>query len=361
MYSEPLLKLARILRFLESEMFVDEKFMRNDYEEAISNSNFDYGLFKEASFFITGGTGLIGFNLVRFLIYINKKFDLDLSITLLVRDVGKAKKMFESAPLCFVEGCVEHLPEMNADFDYIVHAASPTASKFFLDHPVETINIATEGTRNVLALARGCNSKGIVYLSSMEIYGAPSEDRKIFESDPAIIDLTTPRCSYPSSKSLCEAMCVSYASEYNLPVRILRLTQTFGPGVDCNDRRIFAEIARCVINKKDIVLATKGETKHSYLYTLDAVTAILTLLVKGEAGEAYNAANEDTYCSIKEMADLMASKAGINVRIEEDKAKARSFAPTLHMNLSTLKLQSLGWQPIYGLELMFDKMIASMR
>ena len=195
----------------------------------------------------------------------------------------------------------------------------------------------------------------------MEIYGAPSEDRKIFESDPAIIDLTTPRCSYPSSKSLCEAMCVSYASEYNLPVRILRLTQTFGPGVDCNDRRIFAEIARCVINKKDIVLATKGETKHSYLYTLDAVTAILTLLVKGKEGEAYNAANEDTYCSIKEMADLMASKAGINVRIEEDKVKARSFAPTLHMNLSTLKLQSLGWRPIYGLELMFDKMIASMR
>ena len=76
-----------------------------------------------------------------------------------------------------------------------------------------------------------------------------------------------------------------------MPTRIVRLTQTFGTGVSYNDGRVFAEFARCVIEQRDIILKTKGETKRSYLYTADAVTAILTVLLNGETGAAYNAAN----------------------------------------------------------------------
>jgi nucleoside-diphosphate-sugar epimerase len=141
------------------------------------------------------------------------------------------------------------------------------------------------------------------------------------------------------------------------------LTQTFGPGVRYNDGRVFAEFARCAIEGRDIVLHTKGETKRSYLYTEDAVNAILTVLINGGVGEAYNAANEETYCSIYEMAELVATKCAygkIQVKIEEEDTSTFGFAPTLHLNLDTGKLQKLGWVPQTTLIDMYYQLISSM-
>ena len=83
--------------------------------------------------------------------------------------------------------------------------------------------------------------------------------------------------------------------------------------MEYNDGRVFADFARCVIEKRDIILKTKGETKRSYLYTEDAVCAILTVMLNGESGQAYNVANEETYCSIYEMAQLVAKGGQMKV------------------------------------------------
>ena len=150
-----------------------------------------------------------------------------------------------------------------------------------------------------------------------------------------------------------------------MQTRVLRLTQTFGPGVDYQDARVFAEFARCVIEGKNIVLKTKGETKRNYLYTADAVTAILIVLLEGKIGEAYNAANEQTYCSIYDMAVLAAEHCAagrISVEVQGEKnAEALGYAPTLHMNLDTGKLRALGWKASCTLPEMFDRMIEDMR
>lgn len=111
------------------------------------------------------------------------------------------------------------------------------------------------------------------------------------------------------------------------------------------------------------MLHTKGETKRSYLYTLDAATAILTVLTKGKSGEAYNTANEDSYCSIYEMAKLVAQEIAqnrIQVKIEESDISKFGYAQTLHMNLDTSKLKNLGWQATTNLKSMFEKTIRSM-
>ena len=154
------------------------------------------------------------------------------------------------------------------------------------------------------------------------------------------------------------------ASQYGVPSKVVRLTQTFGPGVQYNDGRVFAEFARCAIEGRNITLHTKGETKRSYLCTEDAVNAILTVLLKGQDGEAYNAANEDTYCSIYEMAKLVANECAggkIKVVIEETDASTFGYAPTLHMNLDSKKIRHLGWEPKDGLLDMYSKMIDSMK
>lgn len=316
--------------------------------------------------FITGATGLIGQNLVRTLVANNNQSDNPTRIIMLVRSLDRAKRVLKSdyGEVECVVGDVITPIRLSESVDYIIHAASQTASKSFIEHPVNTIETAITGTKNVLELAKEKKVKKFVYLSTMEVYGSPSSDEKISECHATNLDPMQVRSCYPESKRLCENLCMAYMKEFGVPVNVVRLTQTFGPGVNYYDGRVFAEFARCVIENKDIVLHTKGETKRSYLYTEDAVSAILRILTEGDAGQAYNAANEDTYCSIYEMAQMVAEKFGegkIKVRIEVEAENKFGFAPTLKMNLDTSKLRALGWKPEIGLEEAYRRMIQSMQ
>ena len=318
-----------------------------------------YEELKNSVVMVTGATGLIGQALVKRLINSGAK------VLAVVRSQEKAEGLFGSnAQLSYIVSDVTELKPEKLDVDYIIHAASNTSSKAFINDPVGVINTAIEGTKRTLAIARLSNVKGYVYLSSMEVYGTPTTDEKIDELHSTNLNTMAPRSAYPESKRLCESLCTSYTIQYGVPAKVVRLTQTFGPGVQYNDGRVFAEFARCAIEERDIVLHTKGETKRSYLYTEDAVYAILTVLVKGTVGEAYNAANEETYCSIFEMAELVVNECGnknIKVVIEEMDVAAMGYAPTLHMNLDTEKLRNLGWKAEVGLADMFKIIIEEMR
>ena len=317
---------------------------------------------------VTGATGLIGKALIFELLEYNEQAEQPVTIMALCRSRKKAEDAFGEAlqekNLELLIGDVRRIEPCDAGIHYIVHGASGTSSRAFVEQPVEIIQTALEGTRNLLELARVNPVEGFVYLSSMEIYGAPATDEKIREDHGTDLDPMSVRSSYPVSKRMCENLCASYASEYGVPAKVIRLTQTFGPGVKYDDGRVFAEFARCVIEGRDIVLHTKGETKRSYLALEDAVQAVLTVLLKGNTGEAYNAANEETYCSILEMAERVAAldPAGrVGVRIKEEDGAVHGYAPVLHMNLDTEKLRSLGWRAGTGLEEMYQSMIIEMR
>lgn len=311
---------------------------------------------------ISGATGLIGKYLVRFLAqYCGCR------VLAVVRDRKKACRIWKDLGgrveyICsdIIELGEEDIGDVK--IDYMIHAASNTSSRDFSTHPVGVIHTSTEGTRRMLEIARKHSVKGFVYLSTMEVYGAPKTDEKIGELHGTDLDTMSVRSSYPESKRLCESLCTAYFSEFHVPVRILRLTQTFGPGVEYSDSRVFAEFARCVIEGKDIVLHTAGDTKRSYLYLADACTAILAALLDGIDGEVYNAANESTYCSIRDMAELVAAGCAggkICVRVESDQKQQREqgYAPVLKMNLDTSKLQRLGWKPETDLLTMYKRMI----
>lgn len=317
---------------------------------------------------ITGATGLIGQNLIKKLLAWNQKTEVPIKIIAVVRDREKAEKLFGFCNQAYLKYLVSDICELKPQslgVDFIVHAASQTSSKDFIAKPVETIFTALNGLKNILELARVNQILGMVYLSSMEVYGTPVTNEKIDERHSSNLDTMAVRSCYPESKRMCENLCVSYISEYGLPVMVVRLTQTFGPGVQYHDERVFAEFARCVIERKNIVLNTRGETRRNYLYTEDAVNAILTVLLKGQPGEAYNAANEETYCSIYEMACFVAkncSKGEIQVIIhEQEDITKMGYAPALNMNLDTTKLKTLGWKADTGLKTMYDSMIEDMR
>ncbi len=299
---------------------------------------------------VTGATGLIGYSLISGLLYAGKERNLNLQVLALVRDPNRARKRFEAqldrfgSALRLLPGSVENLPDIEVPVDYIVHGASQTNSRAFVEQPVETIRTAIDGTVHLLELARAKTVESFVYLSSMEVYGYPEKGHKVVEKDIGAFSPMELRNSYPLSKVQCEGLCYAYGKEYGVPAKIVRLTQTFGPDVNDNDGRVFAYFGRCVKEKKDIVLKTTGETERSYLCTRDAATAILTVLLKGENGQAYNAADETTYCSIAQMARKIAAPAGIEVRFDVQPEGQNGFPQALYMDLDTRMLRNLGWK-----------------
>lgn len=299
---------------------------------------------------ITGATGLIGRTLVYGLNRANKIHGLNMRVLALVRNRARAEERFKAIladdMLTFVVGSVENMPVIFESVDYIVHGASQTASREFVNHPVETLQTTLNGTMNLLQLGKEKDIKGFVYLSSMEVYGYPEKGHKVKEDEIGRFEPQNMRNSYPIGKIVSENLCCSYAKEYGIPAMSIRLTQTFGAGVNYNDTRVFAYFARCVKEKTNIVLKTKGETERCYLYTTDAATAILTVLLNGKAGEIYNAADESMYCSIAEMAEQVAKSAGIEVVYDIQDTAANGFPDTLYMDLDTSKLQKLGWCPL---------------
>lgn len=325
----------------------------------------DISYFSHSKILVTGASGLIGKALVARLLSDGRS---SAEVYALVRDEAKARRVFSRLPqerLHYLIGDICELEAANLGIDYIIHGASMTASKEFIDKPIEVIRTSVRGTERLLEFARANPIKGLVYLSTMEVYGTPLTEEKVTEQSATDIDTMRVRSSYPESKRLCECLCTAYASQYAVPARVVRLTQTFGEGVDYRDGRVFAEFARCIIEGRDIVLKTKGETKRCYLDIGDAVDAILTVLAYGKSGEAYNAANEDSYCSIYEMAEMVASEFGdgkIKVRIDDrGEAEKLGYAKTLKMNLSAAKLRGLGWAPQISLETTFYNMIRDMK
>ena len=295
---------------------------------------------RDSSVFVTGATGLLGSMLIKTFLAANEEYGLGISITGQIRNPEKAKNIFgrDYDKINFVTDC-------SADCDYIIHTASPTASKFFIENPVETIRTAVEGTTAVLELAK---EKGatVVYLSSMEEYGVPYEPGQIMTEDKVgIIDHLSVRSSYPESKRLCECLCVSYASEYGTDARIARLAQTFGAGQPLTDRRMPMQFAGAAVKGENIILHTEGKSLSNFVYLTDAIRGILTILKNGQAGEAYNIANDRETRSVMEIAELVASDvAGGRIGVEKDIDPNAGFAPDVNMYLCSDKLRSLGWE-----------------
>lgn len=346
-------------------MWTENKIFKEDLEYITSAGFIDWERLNSKTVFVTGATGLIGYTFVSALLYRNLTYNSNIKIIALVRNITKAKEKFaeqlkQNLNLKFVVGDVENLPQIDDKIDYIIHGANPTASSYFVENPVETIKTAVWGTNNILNLAKEKNISGLVYLSSMEVYGAPHTDELIDETHGTTVDTMSVRSCYPEAKRLCEALCASYDDEYKVPVKVIRLAQTFGPGIDKNDNRVFAEFLRCAMQKQNIVLQTEGTSKRCYLYTADAVTAILAILLNGEAGEAYNAANKATYCSIMEMAQLVAHELAndeIKVVIKANENSKRRFSPPHKLNLDVNKLEGLGWRVTRSLTEIYRRMM----
>lgn len=348
-------------------MEIKDKILREDMEEIAQDALLGDAL-SNSTVFITGATGLLGSQAVWAMRYMNRSKGSGIRIVAMARSEDKVRNIFgdlsAADDMTVYYGDINEPIRYTGEVDYIIHGASATSSKYFVSHPVETIQTALDGTRNILEFAKNKRVKSMVYLSSLEVYGTPdAEIDLISETDYGYLDPMQVRSSYSEGKRMAECMCAAYAAQYRISVKAARLSQTFGAGVDYTDGRVFAEFARCAVEQKDIVLHTPGNTVRSYCYTKDAIRAIFYILVKGEAKEAYNVTNMDTAVSIREMAETVSGlfpdrPIQVKVEIPED-VSAFGYNPEMVIRLDASKLQRLGWKPTVGLTDMFLRMIES--
>lgn len=348
--------------------FTENPVVKKDLENIILTKNIDWEKFRNKKIAVTGATGLVGRIAVSAFLKADEKYNLNLKVLAFVRNRKKAEALFDNfikQSLEFVVGDITKPFADGIEADYLIHGASITASKMMVEQPVETIMTTIEGTRNALDFAARCKMEGVVYLSSMEAYGVvDSSVRDVYEKDLGYIDILNIRSGYSEGKRMAECLCASYASEYQVPVKIARLAATFGAGIDQSENRVFAQFARSILHKENIVLHTKGEKANCYSYTTDAVTGIITLLLSGEEGQSYNVANMDTFCSIREMAEIFVKEGnvpGISLvfDIPED-VSSFGYAPSSIMKLNSEKMMALGWKPIMDMPAMVRHLMDGM-
>lgn len=329
-------------------------------QELLPGTEIDWSRWQGASILVTGATGLIGHRLVNVLLDANDIYGLDLRILLPVRDVERASKILDrpGGELVFSRWLLGEPIPFAEYADVLIHAAASTSSRAFIETPVEVARQTAAGADAVLAYARRCGTRSVVMLSTMEVYGAVSG--VIDETEPGRLKTMLPRSSYPEGKRFMETLCAAYCSQYGMNIVVARLGQCFGAGVKKSDGRVFAEFARAAVSGSDILLLTDGSSRATYVSVNDAVSAILVLADRGSAGHAYNVANEETYCSVLEMAELVSKHFGhgaCNITFDNSNECLERFRQHANLCLSAKKLRQLGWTPRENLVEMYEAMI----
>lgn len=326
---------------------MQNEILERDFGQVAAADCIPWDALRGKRIFVTGATGLIGGLFARTLVYVSERKELNVRVVALVRDRTRAAALLPSE-IELIEGDVLKPLAVDGPVDFILHAACPTASRFFVEHPDETRRTIVEGTRHALELAKAKGAR-IVYLSSMEVYGA-CEREMVSEGDLGWLDPELPRNSYPIGKREAEALCMIRAEEVD--VVVARPVQTFGAGISPKENRVFAQFARAALTGGEIVMKTEGGKAHCYCYTSDCIAGILTVMLKGVRGGVYNISNEATFCTIREMAEMLVGKS--RVRIELDPG---AYPPSTRMRVRADKLCELGWHPEFGLQEMYDRLI----
>jgi len=265
---------------------------------------------------IAGGAGFLGYYLVQGALNWNRANAGKAPIKVLVLDnfirgvPGWLTALEQDPNLATLKHDITiPLPASLGDLDYIIHAASIASPIYYRKYPIETMDANINGLRFMLDYCvaqakRGKPVSGILFYSSSEIYGDPSPDAiPTPETYRGNVSCTGPRACYDESKRFGETLCVNFAKQHGVPVKVARPFNNYGPGLKITDGRVIPDFARNILAGNDIVMLSDGLARRTYCYTADAVSGYFKVLVKGGIGEAYNVGVEHPEISVIELAE----------------------------------------------------------
>lgn len=326
--------------------------VREDMNDLVSRDYIPFEDLRGKTVLVTGATGMLAYYFTLGLMHLNLEKDYDIRVIALVRNRKKAEAKFEgflsdSRFEILAQDVCEKI-EIEGNVDYIFHAAGAASPYFIKNDPTGIIAANTEGTVNVLELAREKKVTNIVYPSTREIYGKVEGVEFIKESDMGVFDPLDARSCYPESKRIAETILKSYLVQYGVPFTVLRIAHSFGPGMIIeSDGRVMADFISDAVHSRNIVLKSEGLAERAFCYVTDAVAAIFTAMLKGECGEAYNLANETEPTAIRDVAQMLSDLfPERNIKVIFEIAKDNSgYCNYTRVGLDTEKLEALGWKP----------------
>lgn len=315
----------------------------------ISNEPLEFNFLRNKIVLVTGANGMIATYLIYFFMLLNDTYEMNIKIFVLSRNKNELENRFlkgsnrkDIIPL--IQDVCEKI-SINEKIDYIFHMASSANPDNIVNNPIGIIKSNIYGTFNVLELAKKKNAE-VIFTSTREIYGKmPESIQFIKEKDMGSLNCFEGRACYPESKRMAETILINYYLQYGVKFKNLRIAHVYGPGMKIeNDGRIMSDMIYDVVKHKDIVLKSDGMAKRAFCYVTDAISAILYIMTKGKVCESYNISNETEEITIKELAEKLANKYGLNVKYEIQENK-RAYTNFKRVGLDNSKLEELGWKP----------------
>jgi UDP-glucuronate decarboxylase len=317
---------------------------------------------------VTGASGFIGSYVVRLLLSLHAagKVEAPIKVIAVVRNLEKAKRRFadlDAVDLRFVLCDLSSPQGLKLDAQWFIHAASLASPKHFGSDPVGTLAPNVIGTWHLLEQARASKAEGFLFVSSSEVYGHSVGRTSLGEDDYGSLDPTSVRSAYAESKRMGETLCIAWMHQFGVPVLIARPFHTYGPGVDLEDGRVFADFAADIVAGRDIRLNSDGKARRAFCYISDALDGLFRILLQGQPGRAYNVANPNGDLSVLELAELMVGlfpEKGLRVR-QAPSPQAQGYLRSPHAQLhpSIERIAALGWRASVGPQAGFRRMVAS--
>lgn len=305
-----------------------------------------------ASVMVTGAAGLVCSAVVDVLIAYNELHANVINILLAGR---AAREMSDRFGQYLNRDYVSYVPYDAARSDnelprcdYAIHGASNAFPGMIAKEPVETMLGNVLGVDGLLRHAVSCGTRRVLYISSSEVYGNGGGAEPIREDEYGYIDLLNPRSSYSMGKRAAETLCSSYASEHGADVVVVRPGHIYGPTASPADNRVASAWAWAAARGEDIVMKSDGAQVRSYCHCLDCASALLTVLLRGEASTAYNISNPDSVMSIRVLAELLSEVGGVHLMRElPSDDERRAFNPMANSSLNSARLEALGWSGLF--------------
>jgi len=205
--------------------------------------------------------------------------------------------------------------------DYIVHMASVASPLSYLSLPIETLDANVVGTRRMLELAKKNNVKSFLFTGTSETYGNPDDTNlPTPETYYGYVNSFGPRAVYDEGKRCAETYCYAYLHKFNLPIRIARIFNTYGPRLDIKSKtqygRVIVKFILQALSKQPLTVYGDGTQTRSFCYIIDQVEGLLKLLLLPNLnGEVINIGNTNEI-TILELANRIMKLTNTNSGIE---------------------------------------------